>query len=82
MGAQTRYALGIEPVQPSRSLPDVIHQSCILEHFEVLRYGGTRYGKSSSQLVDGDGAAGELLKDGHPGGIGECIESGLKVSVH
>lgn len=82
MGAQSRNALGIEPIQPSRSLLDVSHQSCILKHLEVLRNGGTRYGESPGKLVDGDWAAGELLKDCHPRGVRESIETGLKVSIH
>jgi hypothetical protein len=77
VGAQARNALRIELIKSSGSLLGVSHKTRILQHLEVLRYGRTSHGQRARELVDGDRAHGELLKDGHARGIGEGIQSGL-----
>jgi len=69
--------LWIELIEPSGSGFDVGHETCILEHLEVLRYGGTGYGHGACQLVDGYGAVGELLKDRQAGCVGKGVQSSV-----
>ncbi len=77
VGAQARNAFGIQLVKPACSGPGVGHQAGILQHAQMLRYGGAADGQSSRQFVHGNRSRRELLKDGHAGGIAQCIKSGL-----
>jgi len=43
----------------------------------MLRDRGTRDGQRAREFVDGDGAAGELLEDGHARGVAKRVEAGL-----
>jgi hypothetical protein len=77
VGAQACDPFGIELIEAAGSFLDVSHEACILQHFEVLRNGWAGNGQRSGQLIYGDRTIRELLKDGHPGGVAESIESGL-----
>lgn len=77
MGTKTRHAMWIELVQPSRSLLDVGHQPCVLQHFQVLRNSRARDRQSPGQIVHRDRAAGKLLEYRHPRCIGKRVQSGL-----
>jgi hypothetical protein len=80
--AQTRHALRIELVEPARACLGIGHKAHILQYLEVLRNSRTRDREHPREFVHGDGPGGELLKDRHPGWVGEGIKPGLKVSVH
>ena len=80
--AEPRHALRIELVKPARACLGIGHEPHILQYLQVLRNSGTRDREHARQFIDGDGPGGKLLKNRHPRGIGKCIESGLKVSVH
>lgn len=77
MSPETRDALGIELIEPSCSIFDIGHKTCVFEYLEVLRNCGTGHGHDVGELVDGEGAAAELLEDRHAGGIRKCVEPGL-----
>lgn len=77
MGAQPRYALGIELIKTACSGAVVEDKARIFEDFEVLRDRGAADGEMIGEFVDGQGAGGELLEDCHPRCISEGVESGL-----
>ena len=77
MSAEARHTFGIKVIKPASSLFDISHETYILQHLQVLRNSRTSDGQGPRQFIDGDGAGGELLKDGHARGVGKGIESGL-----
>jgi hypothetical protein len=77
VGAEAGDAFRAELVQTAGSGAGIGHKACLLEDPQVLGDGGARYGESPGELVDGSGAGGELLKDGHAGLVAEGVESGL-----
>jgi hypothetical protein len=81
VGAETGYALRIELVESARSGVDVEDETGVLEHLEVLGNGRPADGEGTRELVDGEGAGGEPLEDGHAGGVAQGIETGLEVSI-
>src|SRR5579863_2704069 len=82
VSAKAGDALGMERVETARAVAGVEDEAGMLEDLEVLRDGGTRDGEMTRELVDGEGAGSELLKDGHARGVGEGIESGFEVGIH
>ena len=77
MGPQAGDTFRVELVKAARAGAGIGDEAGLFEDFEVLRYGGTADGKLAGKLVDGEGTGGELLEDGHAGGIAEGVESGL-----
>lgn len=77
MSAQASDAFGIELIKATGARPGIGHETCILQHFQVLGNGGPADGHNARQLVHGERAGGQLLKDGHPGGVAQGIEAGL-----
>jgi len=77
VGAQPRHTFRIQLIEPARSGPAVENESRILQDLQVLGDCGPAYGQCARQLVDGQRAGRQLLKDGHPGRIAQCIQSGL-----
>jgi hypothetical protein len=82
MCAQARDALGIKLIETTGTDGLVEDKPRVLEHFEVLRDGGTADGEGAGELIDGERPSGELLEDGHAGCIAEGIESGLENGIH
>jgi hypothetical protein len=77
VGAKAGDSFRVELVKTTGAGTRVGHKAGLFENFQVLRDGGTRYGKSTGQLVNGERTTGELLEDRHAGGIAEGVESGL-----
>ncbi len=77
MGAEACHAFGVQLIEAACSSFGVGDQASVFEHAQVLGDGGTADGESGGDFVDGDGAGGEFLEDGHAGGIAEGIEAGL-----
>lgn len=82
MSAQAGNAFRVELIEAARSGFAVHDEPSVFEHTQMLGDSGAADGQGLCEFVDGDGSGGQLLKDGHAGGIAESIESGLKVSVH
>lgn len=77
MRAKAGKAFGIERIKAARTLSGVEHEPYVLEHFQMLRNGGTRNGERIGDLVDGHGAFRKSLEDGHAGAVGKRVEPGL-----
>jgi hypothetical protein len=77
VGAEAGDAFGIELIETAGSLAGAGDEARVFEDFEVLGDGGAGDGELAGQLIDGDGAGGELLKDGHSGLVAEGVETGL-----
>lgn len=77
MRAQPGNTGGVQLIEAPRTGFAVEDEACVLEHLEMLRYSGAGNGKGAREIVDGDGPGGQLLKDGHAGGITEGIEPGF-----
>lgn len=77
MGTQSGDAFGMELVEPSSARFDVGDKANLFQHLEVLRNGRTGDGQGMRQLIDGNGARGKLLEDGHARGISQGIKAGL-----
>lgn len=82
VGAQERNAFGIQLIEAAGAVFAAGNQARILEHTQMLRDGGPADGQGSRQLVHGYGAGGELLQDGHTGGVSQGFKAGLQVSIH
>jgi len=77
VGAQAGNSFRVQLVEATGSGLRICNQARILQHAQVLGYCRAAYGEGFGEFIDGDGTAGELLEDGHSGGIAEGIESGL-----
>jgi hypothetical protein len=77
VGTQARHTLGMQLVEAASSGLAIGDQPGILEHAEVLGDGWTADRERASELIYGGRAGGELLKDGHAGGIAQGVEAGL-----
>ena len=75
--AQHCQALGIQFIDPARTLPAVSHQPRILQHPQVLRNGWARYRQAGGQLIHGLGMVAQHLEDGQPGGVAQRCQSAL-----
>ena len=77
VGAEAGDAFRAELIETAGSGSGVGHKASLPEDAQVLRDGGTGDGEGAGQLVDSDGTGGELLEDGHAGGVAEGVEAGL-----
>ena len=77
MGAKARHAVRIQLIKPASSIPDIGHETCILQNPEVLRNRGARYGHDTREFIDCDGPVGKLLENCHARRVGERIKTSL-----
>lgn len=77
VSTQACYAFGIQLVKAASSGLAVGDQAGVLEDAEMLGDGGAADREGASEFVNGGGAVGEFLKDGHAGSIAEGVEAGL-----
>ena len=79
---QQRQPLGIQLVNPARTLPPVTHQSRLFQHPQVLRNGWPRHRQSRRQLVHRLRMVRQHLEDRQPGWVAQSRQSVLYVSFH
>jgi hypothetical protein len=77
VGSQQGDAFGIQLIDSASAGLAVADETRILQHFQMLRDGGTAYRHGSGKFVDGHRTACELLEDGHAGRVAECFEPAL-----
>jgi hypothetical protein len=77
MGAQTGDAFGGKAIVAAGSGLAVENQPGVFKHAQVLRDGWPADGEGAGEFVDGQRTGGELLEDGHAGGVPDGIKSGL-----
>jgi len=77
MQTQEPHAFWIELVNAARSGLCIANQARIFEHAQVLRNRRPAYRQHSSQFIHRHRPGGQLLEDGHAGGIPQGFESGL-----
>jgi hypothetical protein len=77
VGAQAGDAFRVELVEAAGPGASVGDEAGGFEDLEVLGDGWAGDGKLAGELMDGDGAGGELPENGHAGLVTEGIQSGL-----
>src|SRR5579859_1195919 len=69
--SQRGHARWIEPIDPSRSDGTLDDEAGVLEHLQMLGYGGPAYRQPVSQLADGERPLREVLHDRPSSAIAE-----------
>jgi len=82
MIAQHGDAFGIQLVNAPRAIAAVAHQPRVLQNAEVLGDGRAGNGQPRGQLVHRPWRSAQHFEDGQPGGVAQCCQSVLYVSVH
>lgn len=72
----------IDGIYPLRSVPASTDQSRIAEDSQVLRDRRPAHWKRIRQFAHGQRLGGKTAENREPGGIADCTEAGLSVSVH
>ena len=74
---QHRQALGIQFINPARTIAPVAHQPRILQHAQVLRNGRPRYRQARGKLAHRLRVIAKHLKNRQPGGVAQRRQSAL-----
>jgi len=74
--------LRIDLVDATRADRSIENEAHLLQHLEMLGHGGTAYRELLRELPDGERTAGEALEDLTSGGISQCLQRPLLVSIH
>src|SRR6266566_1302950 len=82
IGVDSLHALPADLVDAPRTSGPVGDEPRLLEHSQVLGYGGPADRQLPGELADGLGPAGKRLEDRAPGWITECGECPISVSLH
>jgi len=82
MVAQHGDSFGVQFIDAARAFAPVAHQSRVFQHAEVLGDGGAGNWQPCGELVHRLRVVPQHFEDGQAGGIAQCREPILYVSVH
>jgi hypothetical protein len=77
MRAQAGDAFRGEAIVTAGSRFAIENQAGILEHAQMLRDGRAAHRESAGEFIHRQWTGGQLLEDGHAGGVSDGIKSGL-----
>ncbi len=77
VSSEVCHSFGIQSIEAARPGFTAYDEPRVFKHLKVLRNSRACDREPQRRLIDGQRAAGELLENGHAGGVDEGIKPGL-----